>query len=304
MKIINLDEAVVNALNLFIKNPPSIVDLKQYSFPFVVGSGNAYNTGLIMFGEYPAIFADESNYKGKLIAYDDLIKKNIIKNAVIISASGEKDSVWEIEESKKNNLNTVLFTCSPNSTAAKLADKTFTYRKVAEPYTYNTSTYMGMIMSTTKENPQNILNFIKDLKFPDDFTNYEAYSFILPEKYINLCPMIDIKKSELFGPHLSLRAFTQGYARHAKFVNPWEKELVITLGEKSDFYGFKNHQWNINIPSFLNHAGAMAITYYIIGKIQESKPSFFKDNIKNYCLDYGPKAYGKTIPFEVIVPGN
>ena len=304
MKIINLDEAVINALNLFSNDLPPTVDLTQYSFPFVVGSGNAYNTGLIMFGDRPAIFCDESNYKEKLIAYQDLIKKNIIKCAVIISASGEKDSVWEIEESKKNKLNTILFTCSDDSSAAKLADKTFVYKKVAEPYTYNTSTYMGMIMSVTNENPQNILKLIRNLKIPDNFSNYEAYSFILPEKFINLCPMIDIKKSELFGPHLSLRAFTQGYARHAKFVNPWEKELVIMLGEKGDYYGFKKNQWHIEIPPFLNHAAAMAITYFIIGKIQTSKPQYFKDNIKNYCLDYGPKAYGKTTPFEVIVPGN
>ena len=48
----------------------------------------------------------------------------------------------------------------------------------------------------------------------------------------------------------------------------------------------------------------MAITYYIIGKIQNSKPQYYKENIYNYVHDYGPKAYGTTKLFDLIVPGS
>jgi hypothetical protein len=49
----------------------------------------------------------------------------------------------------------------------------------------------------------------------------------------------------------------------------------------------------------------MAVTYYIVGKIQASKPPYFKENIRNYVSDYGPKAYGKDVkPFDLIVPGS
>ncbi len=30
----------------------------------------------------------------------------------------------------------------------------------------------------------------------------------------------------------------------------------------------------------------------------------YKENIQNYVSDYGPKAYGFTEPFDLIVPGT
>ena len=50
-------------LDFFAKNPPPFLDINTFDLPFVVGSGNAYNTGLILFSEKAAIFADESNFK-------------------------------------------------------------------------------------------------------------------------------------------------------------------------------------------------------------------------------------------------
>lgn len=302
MKLINLDENVLQALNFFIKIKLPKLDLSQFKLPFVVGSGNAYNTGQILFSKQAAILADESNFKEIIKAYIPVIKKGLIKQALVISASGEKDSVWELELAKKHNLKTTLFTCNKNSSAAKIADKIYVYHKISEPYTYNVSTYLGMILSGTDENPQQIKEFIKKIKLPEDFKNYVSYSFVLPDKYLNICPMLDIKKSELFGPHLSLRAFSQGHARHAKFVIPWEKELVISLGDKNNFFGHPQHRWDISLPKFANFGTVLSLTYYLIGKIQSVKQKWFKENIANYCLDYGPKAYGSVKPFDVIVP--
>jgi hypothetical protein len=116
--------------------------------------------------------------------------------------------------------------------------------------------------------------------------------------------MIEIKKSELFGPKVSLRAFSQGHARHAKFVIRDKKELVISLAEKNKCFGDPDSRWDITLPKNNSFGLVLALTYYIVGKMQISKPAYFKNNVVNYCNDYGPKAYGKDKPFDVIVPGN
>jgi hypothetical protein len=304
MELINLDQSVINAIDFFSKNQPPKLDLSKFSLPFVVGSGNAYNTGTILFSEQAGIFADESNFKSLVQSYKPVIEKGLINQAIIISASGEKDSVWEIEYAKANGLKTTLLTCGAGSSAAKIADEVLAYRKIAEPYTYNVSTYLGMILSATNEDPAAIKSFIENLKLPENFASYESFAFVLPDKYGNICPMLDIKKSELFGSFVSLRAFPEGHARHAKFVIPTEKELVISLGNKNDFFGNKDHRWEINLPENADFGFVLSLTYYLTGKIQASKPAYFKENIESYCNDYGPKAYGKNDPFEVIVPGN
>lgn len=302
--ILNLDEIVLQASDFFIQNPPSKIDLGAYEFPFVIGSGNAYNTGTILFSGKSAVFADESNFRSLIEAYKPAIAKGLIKQAIIISASGEKDSVWEIELAKEYGLATTLLTCGSDSSAAKIADNVFAYRKIAEPYTYNTSTYLGMILSATNENPESIKRFIDTLGFPEDFGQHDAYSFVLPDRFGSVCPMLDIKRHELFGPHVSLRAFPEGHARHAKFVIPSEQELIIGIGASTDHFGHPDHRLDIEIPENAGFGFMLALTYFITGKIQASKKPYFKENIANYCLDYGPKAYGKTEPFDVIVPGN
>ncbi len=303
-KIISLDEDVLTTLDFFTKNPPPDFDINEFNLPFVIGSGNAYNTGLIIFSGCSAIFADESNFKQLISAFKKAIEGKLITQAVIISASGEKDSVWEVELAKKFGLVTTLLTTKGQSSSAKLADKVYVFESIDEPYTYNTSTYMGMILSSTKEKPEEIKKYLEALQFPDKFSSYRAYSFVIPDKYMHICPMLDIKKSELFGSNLSMRAFSQGQARHAKFVIRSSDELVITLGEKNEYFGEPDSRWDIALSKDTGFAAIMAITYYIVGKIQIAKPQYFKENIASYVNDYGPKAYGSNKPFDLIVPGS
>ena len=303
-KIINLDENVLQALDFFTENQPPKLDLEKYSLPFVVGSVNAYNTGTIIFSGKAAVFADESNFKNIIAAYKPAIEKRLITEAVIISASGEKDSVWEVVLAKQYRLKTTLLTCNAHSSAAKVADKILKYRKIAEPYAYNVSTYLGMILSVTGEDPKKIKVAIEQLNFPIGFSDYAGYSFILPDRFVNICPMIETKEHELFASHVNIRAFSQGHARHAKFIIPWDKELVMSFGEENKYFGDPNHRWDIKLPDDANFGTMMSLVYYICGKIQESKPPYFKENIEAYCADYGPKAYGENEPFDCIVPGN
>lgn len=301
-KIINLDKAVLNALEFLSKQKLPRLNLKKLNFPLVVGSGNAYNTAQVLFSGQKAIIADESTFKEVIKKYKDFISKKIIKEVVVISASGEKDSVWELELAKKYKLKTILLTCTPGSTASKIADEVYVFPKVAEPYTYNVSTYLGMFLSFSSERPQEITKFIKKIKLFKDFKKFKSFSFVLPDEFIFITPMLDIKKSELFGPLLSIRAFSFGHARHAKFVIRDKDELVITLGaEKNKYFGEEKSRWQIALPKQTDFALVLCLTYYLIGKIQETKPAYFKNNIENYCKDYGPRAYGKKGSFKVIV---
>ncbi len=298
-KLPNLDESVLAALDFFIKERPNFPKKLFSAMPIIVGSGNAYNAGRVIFKDQAAIFASESNFKKILKEYKTLITKNLIKEVLVISASGQKDSIWEVELAKKIGLKTILFSCAPNSSAAKIADKVFIFKKLREPYTYNVSTYLGMILGAENAEPKKILATLKDLLFPPEFANYKAYSFILPDEFADIAPMLEIKRHELFGPRLSIRAFSQGEARHAKFVIPWEKELIISFGENK-FFGEKKQRWEIKIKPETKAALIMALSYFIIGKIQETKPPYFKNNIKNYCAS-GAKAYGSEKPFSVMV---
>jgi hypothetical protein len=300
--IISLDEGVIQALNFLKDIKLPVLNTKKFKFPIVIGSGNAFNAGQILFSNQPAFFSDETNFKKDILEYKKLIKDKTISEAIVISASGEKDSIWELQLAKKNNLKTILLTCSPNSSATKIADEVIVYPKINEPYTYNISTYLSMILSIGEKSPESILKFLQKLKMRKNFKNFKSYSFILPDKFSAVAPMLDIKKSELFGPKLSIRAFSFGQARHAKFVIRDKDELVITLGsEKNLYFGKTESRWQIALPSGVDFAFIFCLTYYLIGQIQKSKPPYFKKNIKNYCLDYGPKAYGSKKPFTVIV---
>lgn len=299
-----LDETVIDALTFFEKNKPPQFHVSRYTLPFVVGSGNALNAGKIIFSKHAAIFADESNFQLLMKSYTPVVKTGVVKQAVIISASGEKDAVWEVELAKKNGLQTTLLTCAPSSSAAQIADHVLVFKSIAEPYTYNTSTYLGMILSSTHENPKRIRQYVHDIKLPARFDTYTSYAFILPDAYSHIAPMINIKSDELFGPHLMLRACSQGHARHAKFVHPWHKELVISIGESNTHFGHPRHRWDLKLPASTNFATVMSTCYYLCGKIQSVKPQYFKKNIPNFCKDYGPKAYGRKQHFEVIVPAN
>lgn len=301
----NLDEIVLESLDFFTANPPQYFDLNKFKSPFVIGSGNAYNTGLIIFSGRDATFADESNFKPIIEMSNKKTTDGSQRDAVVISASGEKDSIQEVELAKKFGLKATLITTKPQSTAAKLADEVFASKSIAEPYTYNTSTYMGMILGATHENPTRIKEFIKSVEFPKDFDNHKGYAFVVPNQFMQICPMLEIKESELFGPYVSLRAFSQGHARHAKFVVRTPEELVITLGQKNEFFGDAEHRWDINLPENVNFATIMALTYHIVGRIQASKPPYFKENISRYVNSDGPKAYGQDKkPFDLVVPGS
>lgn len=271
--LINLDECVINALNLFIeKKPPKIkINFKK---PLILGSGNSAVTGKIIFNDKEAVFADESNYMHK-------IKTNKrIDVAVLISASGGKHAPIIARELKKRKIKTILLTNNKNAEASKFVNKTYIFPKNIEPYTYNTSTYMGMILSKTRENPKNILNYLKKIRVPNNLRKYDAFYFIVPKEFELIKEMFTTKFDELFGPKVSARAFTVEQTHHAKIIVESSRELFISLGYNNKDLGTK--RLNMPLPKNAGFATMMAVGYYIIGKIQKQHPPYFKKSIEAY----------------------
>lgn len=303
IEIDSLNISVLKALDVLRQIKLPQFKPKAYDFPIVIGSGNAYNTAQVIFSNQKAIFANESNAQEIFNRYKKLIKNGSISHAIIISASGEKDSIWEIKAAKKAGLETILLTCSPGSSAAKIANKILIFPKLSEPYTYNFSTYLSMITAASQENLAQIEQYILRLKIPKKFQSYKSYAFVLPDAYASLAPMIEIKKSELFGPNVSIRAFSYGEARHAKFVIREADELVISFGENK-YFGLTKSRWKIKENKLMGPAFIMSLSYFLVGLIQTAKPDYFKQNIEKFCQDYGYKSYPNSKPFPIIVPGN
>jgi hypothetical protein len=111
--------------------------------------------------------------------------------------------------------------------------------------------------------------------------------------------MINVKDDELFGPYSSMRAYTEGKARHAKFICQSEKELVISFG-KNSYFGLEKNRWEINLPTMAKSGLILSLSYYLVGLIQTIKPHYFKNGLADYCLKTGPKPYKQKKPFSII----
>lgn len=289
-ELIDLDECVFNALNLFMSRKLPKLDLPKWKRPLVVGSGNAAVTGKIIFDDRDAVFADEGNYLHKL--------KTIrgIDGAVLISASGGKHAPIIAKKLKKKRLKTILLTNNSNALASKFVNKTIVFPKNSEPYTYNTSTYLGMIMSKTREDPRRILSYLGKLnkKIPRNLRAYDSFYFIVPSELHLARDMFLTKFDELFGSKISGRVFTVEQTKHAKTVVPSKKELFVYLGCKGEMFGKHKYHFHVDGIKGMDYGAMIAIGYFIIGKIQGQNKQWFKENIGNY-VRWASGVFGEKI---------
>ncbi len=302
-KINNLNHIVIEALNYFIENPVKKFELKKSKLTLAVGSVNAKNTAKMLLKNQANILSDESNLKDVLKTYQELIRKKVIDQSIVVSASGEKDAIWEIKALKKMGLKTTLLTCNSQASAIQLADNYHVFSKISEPYSYNFSTYLSMLLAFYQENPGKIKKFLETLSIPKNFKNFKYFTFILDDKYSAIAEMIRTKDDELFAAKSSLRSFSYGQARHAKFIYQDKNEMVISFG-KNPFFGRPKNRWEINLAEDHNFAFTLSLAYYLVGLIQKQKPNYFKQSLKDYCLNRGPKPYQGNNKFKVIVPGD
>lgn len=275
----NLDVCVLGALELFMKEKLPSFKIDKFKRPLVIGSGNAYVTGQIIFDSCEAIFANENNYKNQA---------NIHKNrdvVVIISSSGGKHSIEISKFFKNSRVPVFLITNNKNAPAGKFINQKniIVYPCNREPYTYNTSTYLGYILSRFDESPEKIYDFIKkeiEPIMPDKLFNQEAFLLTIPPKFELMKYMFNTKFFELFGRKIPRDVFTTEESKHASNVVPGN-ELFIDFGGKSPLN--EKNTLTIPLPKWINYGSLMAIGYFIIGKIQAVNYPYFKTNISDYC---------------------
>jgi len=274
----SLDEVVMWALELFIINPPEKLDISEFKKPLIAWSGNAIITARNLFSKNNAIFCDETNINESLDKDVDWL--------VICSASWDKHAIVFAEKANKKWIKTKLLTCNFKAWSIWIIwkENSVITMKNREPYTYNVSTYLWWVLAVTCENAISIKNFIeieidKVLK-NIDFSKYNAYLVVTPDRFAWINEMFSRKFFELFSRKLARDVSSFEQIMHALTVVPNDKELAISFW-KGDFY----YVWdriNFPLPENCDLATMMAIGYYVIWKIQNSHPQYYKQSIKKY----------------------
>lgn len=285
--LIDLDTCVLNALDLF-RDPKTEFpkpNLAQFRRPLVVGSGNAIATGRIIFDRHDAVFADESTYRGKLDAIGS------IDGVVLLSASGGKHAPIIARDVRSRDRKIVLFTCNPSPLAKDDVNELHVFPSRPEPYTYNTSTYMGMMMSCMIDQPrqeaERILDHIRQVVDPTlqnwgkRLGDFDAFYLLVPEEFDLIRIMLATKFVELFARRIARDVFTWEQSKHATTVVETPKELFLAFGPENTTLG--KERLNIPLPEDATFPAIMATGYYVIGKLQTQKPAWFKEGIESFA---------------------
>ncbi len=287
-----LDIAVQAALERFANESLPPLSL-PYERPLVLGSGNAIVAAQIIFAESQAIFGDESSY-------EDLLRTpERFDSIIVMSASGGKHAVAMCKQAQVTGLPVHLITNNQVSLAATFVpiDNVHVYPKNREPYTYNTSTYLGPILAYTKEPIEDIKTYITSQVEPRllrNFGDYSAFTFLLPLRFKHLRAMLSTKFDELFGPYVNGRFFTAEEIKHAKTVVTSGDELFISFGCNNTTYGLAKNRLEIPLSSDINYGTLMTATYFVVGKIQAAHPPYFAMAIASYA-ETASKLFGQTI---------
>ena len=278
MPVPDLHEVVLDVLNLHASYELPQLRFEPARRRLVIASGNALPTSRILFSEEPVLFCDEGQYSALLDRGTE------VDSSVVISASGTKHAPIIVEDLQARGLSPYLVTCNGQSPAAALLspERVFEARSNQEPITYNTSTYLGMILAKTREDPVRIRRHLIERVAPliPDFNQYEAfYLIVLPEFEIER-EMFITKFDELFGGYVNGRCYTTEQTLHAKTLVPWDKEIFISFGYDNEDFG--SSRLSIPLPTNAGFAAMMATGYYVIGHIQGQRPPWFKQHEEDY----------------------
>lgn len=289
--LLSLDEVVMGALELFEKNEIENFSISEFKKPLIAWSGNAIVTAKIIFSNINAIFCDETNF--------DICLNKDIDWLIIVSASWEKHASIFAEKAKERGIITKLLTCNSDSSTAKTIwkENVIVTKKNREPYTYNTSTYLWWILAVTWEKPTDVKNFIINRIDPilkeTDFSKYKSYLLVTPDNLAQVNQLLIVKFIELFWRKIARDVFSYEQLKHAITIIPDNKELCISFWEWKLYF-----DWNfINfpLPKDCNLWTIMVIWYYIIWKIQNSHPQYFKENIWKYIADFKQTSFWKNM---------
>jgi len=221
----NLDVVVLGALEYFSKEELPKLNVETLcSKPLVVGSAGAHTVGKILFRDTSARYAEEWDFEESLKTFTGC------DCVVIVSASGGKHAVEIAKQMNKSrhDIPTWLLTNNRKALAKEFVDddKIIIFPKNREPYTYNTSTYLSMILSQTKEKPEEIYMHLDTVKklIPENLGRYTAFILTVPPEFDEVRSMFRTKFDELFGGNITGRVFTDEEIKHALLL------LIQTTG--------------------------------------------------------------------------
>ena len=281
----SLSQVVIDALQLHSSYQLPELNLGHPAKRIVIASGNALPTGRIIFRDEPVLFADEGQYTSVLDNHSE------VRDAVVISASGGKHAPIILRDLLSRNIVSYLLTCQGESEAANvLKERNLEHRirvtkSNPEPITYNTSTYLGMILAKTREDPvamKQDLSFV-DRTLPSNLEAPPAFYLMVPPEFDLVREMFVTKFDELFGPMKVGRCYTTEQTRHAKTVVYSPDEMFISFGFDNRIFGNPALRWNIPLRKNIGFAAIIAMGYYAIGKIQEANLPYFHQNAAGYA---------------------
>lgn len=287
----SLDEVVMWALELFEENEPDKIDISTFKRPLITGSWNAIVTARNIFSKLDALFCDET-------WLDEYLKKDI-DGLIICSSSWDKHAIISANKAKDAWIETKLLTCNPNAWALKILwkENCVVTMKNREPYTYNTSTYLWWILAVTWEKAADIKSFIENeidkVLENIDFSQYKTILMVTPDKFSWINEFFVRKFFELFWREISRDVFSYDQIKHALTVVPVLDELAISFWEWE--FHFKWKRINFPLPKNSDLWSMMAIAYYVIWKIQNSHPQYYKENIWNYISDMNETSFWKGL---------
>jgi len=294
----NLDVVVRAALERFFTEKLPVVDVHALCpKPLVVGSANAHTVGRILFKDTLAQHAEEGDFEDSLATFTD---RDCV---VVISASGGKHAVGitQMLAKKYPDLPVWLLTNNKDAQARETLsdDRVIVFPKNREPYTYNTSTYLSMILSQSKENPKEIYTHLDTVgkHIPKNLERYTAFILTVPSELEEVRDMFRTKFDELFGGNVTGRIFTDEEIKHAKTVVPSDKELTVHFtsdGNREAEALQRGNHIHIPLTEHVQYGEMIAVGYFVIGKIQEAHPAYFKENIVAYTKD-ASKIFNQTI---------
>lgn len=293
----DLHEVVLGSLEFLATTPVPHVDVTTHRRPLVIGSVNGLSTAQILFEATDAVYADEGSYA------DILARTDTVDAIYIVSASGSKHAVHIAEATQSSGLPVYLITSTPNAPASQFIspERVYVFPHIREPYTYNTSTYLAMLLGGTQESPRDIIEHIENHVVPVVASlapSYTSFVCTVPPQFRLIRPMIETKFDELFAPRITGRAFTSEEVKHAKIVINVDTQCAINFGTEPNGYMHSTQQIYIPLPHACGPVAMIAIAYYVIGYIQSIHEPYFKQSIAQYAA-HASQVFGQPVPIIV-----
>ncbi|MEC8220999.1 MAG: hypothetical protein VX028_02905 [Nanoarchaeota archaeon] len=282
----DLDVVLLGALEKFMRDGLSEIEFPSFDKPLIGASVNALTTAKMLFGER-AQYVDENTLREDV---ESLAKQ--CDGAIVFSASGGKHAPILAKQFQELGLDTYAVTCTNGSQVEGVVgrEKTIVTKKNREPYTYNTSTYLGWMFSGVSMDVQDVkelYDFILkevDPVIPKNIHEHFGYYLLVPNTAGYVGNLFDVKFEELFGTLVPWQTHTFETSMHAKTVIAPQYCLAFGEGELP-VHVYEENTFRVPLPENFTNAHVMAIGYYVIGKIQRGKHPYFKESLKSYILE-------------------